>query len=131
MLDTQGVREQQGFMSLPLMVRANSVIPVESVEDRPDYEYADGVTFHVFALEDGATASARVPALDGSPSTEISVARVCDAIGIKVDGATKPWSVVLRGVEGVALVEGGTAETETNGVRLNPAAPDGALAARL
>lgn len=125
------VREQHGFMSLPLMVRANSVIPVGSVEDQPDYGYADGVTFHVFALEDGATASARVPTLDGRTAIEISVQRVGDEIDIEVDGASRPWSVFLRGVEGVASVEGGTAETELNGVRLIPAEPDGALAARL
>jgi len=125
------VREQHGFMSLPLMVRANSVIPVGSVEDRPDYEYADGVTFQVFALEDGATASARVPTPDGNTAIEISVRRVGDEIDIEVDCATKPWSVLLRGVAGVTSVEGGTAETELNGVRLVPAGPDGALAVRL
>ncbi|MCJ7550840.1 MAG: alpha-xylosidase, partial [Anaerolineae bacterium] len=125
------VREQHGFMSLPLMVRANSVIPVGSVEDRPDYEYADGVTFHVFALEDGATASASVPTLEGNTAIEISVRRVGDEIDIEVDGASQPWSVLLRGAAGVTSVEGGTAELELNGVRLVPAAPDGALAVRL
>ena len=59
------MREQHGFMSLPLMVRANSVIPVGSVEDRPDYEHADG-----------ATVCARVPSLGGKTAIEISVARV-------------------------------------------------------
>ena len=46
------VREAHGYLSLPLMVRPNTVLPVGASEDRPDYEYADGVTFHIFELED-------------------------------------------------------------------------------
>ena len=49
------VREQHGFLSLPLLVRPNSIIPVGANDERPDYDFADGVTFHVFELQDGAT----------------------------------------------------------------------------
>ena len=82
-------------------------------------------------LEDGATASARVPTLDGSSAIDIGVRRVGDEINIKVASVSKPWSVLLRGVESVASVECATAESDPDGVRLTLAAPDGALAARL
>ena len=39
------LREQHGYLSLPLMVRPNTVLPVGANEDRPDYDYADGVTY--------------------------------------------------------------------------------------
>jgi len=47
------VREKHGYFSLSLMVRPNSIIPVGANDNRPDYDYADGVTFHVFELQDG------------------------------------------------------------------------------
>ena len=37
------VRETHGFDSLPLLVRPGAVIPVGGGDDRPDYDWADGV----------------------------------------------------------------------------------------
>jgi hypothetical protein len=55
--------EQHGTLSLPLMARPNAVLPVGANENRLDYDHADGVTHHVFALEDGAVATAQPDAL--------------------------------------------------------------------
>ncbi len=35
-------REQHGFLSLPLMVRPGTVLALGALDDRPDYDYADG-----------------------------------------------------------------------------------------
>jgi len=35
------------------MVRPGTVLPLGGVDDRPDYDYADGVTFRVYELTDG------------------------------------------------------------------------------
>ena len=35
------------------MVRPGTVLPLGAVDDRPDYDYADGVTFRVYELTDG------------------------------------------------------------------------------
>lgn len=42
-------REIHGFDSLPLYVRAGAVIPWGAREDRPDYDYHEGLTLRVFA----------------------------------------------------------------------------------
>ncbi|MGW7545432.1 alpha-xylosidase [Streptomyces sp. NPDC054770] len=47
------VREQHGFLGVPLLVRPGAVIPVGAVADRPDYDHADGVTLHAFGLGRG------------------------------------------------------------------------------
>ncbi len=51
-------REQHDFLSLPLMVRPGTVLPLGAVDDRPDYDYADGVTFRIYELTDGDESSA-------------------------------------------------------------------------
>src|SRR3569833_723373 len=51
------VREEHDFLSTPLMVKPGSIIAVGAVDDRPDYDYADGVTLRIYGLADGATAS--------------------------------------------------------------------------
>lgn len=47
-------REKHGYLSIPLYVRQNSVIAVGERSDSAVYDYAENVTFRVYALEDGA-----------------------------------------------------------------------------
>ncbi|MBN1640983.1 MAG: alpha-xylosidase [Anaerolineae bacterium] len=124
------VREQHGYLSLPLLARPNAVIPIGAVEDRPDYDYADRVTFHVTALEEGAIASARVPTTGGDTALSIEVRRAGGQVGIRVDGVGR-WSALLRGVDRVADVSGGTATPDPLGTRVIPAPGAGEIAIRL
>jgi alpha-D-xyloside xylohydrolase len=116
------VREQHGYLSLPLLARPGSIVPLGAVDERPDYDYADGVTFHVFQLQDGAAASARVPALTGGTALSLEVGRRGQEIQIQATGASRAWSVLLRGIDAVGSVEGGTAQPDPLGTRLAPAA---------
>jgi alpha-D-xyloside xylohydrolase len=125
------VRERHGYLSLPLLARPNSIIATGAVEDRPDYDFADGVTFHVFEIQDGATLTARVPALKDGAAMTLEVSRWGKAIHVTARGATKPWRVLLRGVAAVQSVEGGTAREDALGTPVIPAAGVGALTARL
>jgi alpha-D-xyloside xylohydrolase len=114
------VREQHGYLSLPLMARPNAIIPVGAGEQRPDYDYADGVTFHVFALQDGVTASASVPTVKGVTALTVVISRKGQEIRAQAEGATKEWSVLLRGVEAVRSVTGGAAQADPLGTRVIP-----------
>lgn len=62
------LREQHGFDSLPLYVRGGAVLPWGARDDRPDYDYLDGLTLRVFPGGTG-TASVTVTAPDGRSQT--------------------------------------------------------------
>jgi alpha-D-xyloside xylohydrolase len=51
------VTEEHGFRSVPLLARPGAVIPVGAVDDRPDYDHADGVTLRLYEIPDGARAT--------------------------------------------------------------------------
>jgi alpha-D-xyloside xylohydrolase len=112
------LREQHGFLSLPLMARPNSIIAVGANDQKPDYHYADGVTLHVFALEDGATARTSVPGLDGSTAFTAAARREGQRITVEAKGASAPWQVLLRGVTAVSSVHGGKAQKHEQGTLL-------------
>jgi alpha-D-xyloside xylohydrolase len=101
------VTEQHGFDSLPLLARPGSVIAFGAVDDRPEYDYAAGVTLRVFELEDGAEVSTVVPAADGAPLAEFTTERRGEAITIRSSGAPAGWKVQLAGIDAVT-VEGGS-----------------------
>jgi len=48
-------RERHGFTSLPIYVRPGGVLPWGARQDRPDYDYLEGLTLRVFAGGSGST----------------------------------------------------------------------------
>jgi alpha-D-xyloside xylohydrolase len=125
------VREKHDYLSLPLMVRPNAVIPVGANEQRPDYDYAEGVTFHIFELQDGATLSARVPTIKGQVATTVEVSRAGQIVRVQVQGEAKRWRVLLRGIGSIHAVEGGAAQADELGMMLTPAEGESGLVVRL
>ena len=59
-------RESYDYFSLPVYVRENTILAVGNNDQRPDYEYQDGVRLHLFALKDGVEAVCDVPDQKGN-----------------------------------------------------------------
>jgi alpha-D-xyloside xylohydrolase len=85
------VREQHGFDSLPVYVRPGAVLPVGSRSDRPDYDWADGVTLRLFELADGHRSVTQVGA------ATFVVSRTGDEVLVEARGTDAPWSVEVAG----------------------------------
>jgi alpha-D-xyloside xylohydrolase len=86
-------RETHDFMSLPLLVRPNSVIPIGNRTDRPDYDFSDGVTLQIFSMEDGHTSRVEIPSLDGKIETVFEIEHgniICSNVR-----TGKAWNVAL------------------------------------
>ena len=113
-------RERHGFLSLPLLVRPNTLLAVGARSERPDYDYADGVALHLYGLEDGRKAAAAVPSLAGDSETVFTAERTGRTISISRRGPAKAWSVLLSGIPSVKTVDGGTAESGPQGIRIVP-----------
>ena len=107
------VTGQHGFDSLPLLVRPGSVIPIGSRDDKPDYDYPDGVALHLFGLKALTSAKVHVPALGGTNDADdarFEVARNNTDLTVRrVAGRDLPWSVVLPEGAAATAVSGGEA----------------------
>jgi alpha-D-xyloside xylohydrolase len=88
------VAERHGFDSLPLLVRPGTVLPVGARTDRPDYEWADGVTLRLFELPDGHDSTTTVPSETGAATTFRTV-REGARVTVTSDDARAPWAVQL------------------------------------
>ncbi len=92
------VREQHGFDSLPVFVRAGSVVPLGAREDRPDSDHVDGVTLVIHAEVDEAwSRTVEVEALDGT-LVGFSARREGSEIVVESESKT-PWNAQLVGGE--------------------------------
>jgi alpha-D-xyloside xylohydrolase len=88
-------RATHDFISLPLLVCPNAVIPLGSHSDKPDYDYSDGVTLHIFSFDDGYSTKVEIPSLDGKIETTFEIERQGNIIHIQRHGPDKAWNVSL------------------------------------
>lgn len=91
-------RETHDFLGLPLYVAPNTVLPWGAETERPDYDYAQGVTLRVFALADGATAPFAVASPDGRIAARGTVSRQGRRYTASVtEGALHQWRLDVDG----------------------------------
>lgn len=93
------IEDEYDYFSLPLFVRENSIIAIGTVDDRPDYDYEDGVSFHVFELIDRAEAKVRDfnGKITGRIEANMHHDEVKNYIHFKCD-VNKDFKIVLRGI---------------------------------
>jgi alpha-D-xyloside xylohydrolase len=115
-------RETHGFLSLPLMVRPGTVLPLGAVDDRPDYDYADGVTFRVYQLSDGGELSCAVSTPQGVVATRLDVRRAGQNVTARLSGeAPLRWQMQCAGVNTVTALGGTRTLSDPLGIILQPA----------
>ncbi len=88
------------YLHLPLMVRENSIVALGSCDDKPDYDYADGVELRVYALADNQECSTVVYDMQQKADLQVSITKSADTITIKAENAGgKPYTVRLVNVQ--------------------------------
>ncbi|MCL2646098.1 MAG: alpha-xylosidase [Phycisphaerales bacterium] len=109
-------QEKHDFMSLPLYVRENSILPVGSHDESPVYDYGDGLTLKIYAL----SGSARRDIFTADGKHVASVAAQCNngKVTIHVDGPCAGMTVLMVGVASVRNLQGGVASVSEEGVRI-------------
>ena len=88
------------YLHLPLMVRENSIVALGSCDDKPDYDYADGVELRVYALADNQECSTVVYDMQQKADLQVSITKSADTITIKAENAGgKPYTERLVNVQ--------------------------------
>lgn len=106
-------RETHGFLSLPLYVAPNTVLPWGAETERPDYDYARGVVLRVFELADGASAAFTVPTADGRIAARGTVRREgTQYTAVLNEGRLHDWRLDVDGRLGPVQPGGDTATLE-------------------
>ena len=88
-------RETHDFLSLPLMVRPGTVLPMGKQDDRPDYDYTDGLELHVYQLAEGQTVNVKIPDLKGKLAATYTVTMKNGKAEVVTD-SPKPYTVVVH-----------------------------------
>ncbi|TBM12324.1 alpha-xylosidase [Hafnia alvei] len=114
-------RERHDFNSLPLYVRPNSLIAIGNNSQKPDYDYADGTCFHLFALEENIQTQAVIPAADGETQFTLCVQRKGNQLLVSSTGNAQRWSLCLRNIHRAITQESSAVDAGEMGVIITPA----------
>lgn len=74
------------YLSIPVFVKENSIIAVGGCEERPDYNYTEGLTLQVYELQEGTPAETVVYRMDTSVGVRALVEKKDGKIRIHAEG---------------------------------------------
>ena len=113
------VRENHGFLSMPILVRPNTILAIGSIDGRPDYAFNEGVHLPLFELEEGHVAECIIPDCSGQTVLRIHAQREAKTVRLQVTG-NGTWDLNLTFSKAVSSVQGGVLATTPNGYRIQP-----------
>ena len=92
-------------MTLPVYVRENTILPVGSYAERPEYDYADGLTLRLYQFADGAVAERTVCDTEGNVILTARASRQGDTITVTLTGRKEKVSLEQIGTDCRLVVE--------------------------
>lgn len=100
-------RTQHDFLSLPLFARPGSIVAFGANDHRPDYAFAEDVTFRVHELGHGGESRCAIYSDTGGEAAIVRVRRDGGRIRARLTGDYRgPWNLQLAGVEKVRTAAG-------------------------
>lgn len=110
-------KENFDFFSLPLYARENSIIPFGADNTKPDYDYAENITLHIFKLKDKA--NVRSCDTHGNEVLRAEAVREGDMITVSLDKLPDGAKVLLRNINNIKSVSGAEASADKLGTLLH------------
>ena len=79
------IQEKHGYLSVPLLVKENSIVAVGAHDDKPDYDYGEDTELRIYEPVAGTTVTETVYGMDGSEEIKISVTTEEGKISVSVE----------------------------------------------
>ncbi|MBP1915962.1 alpha-D-xyloside xylohydrolase [Lederbergia galactosidilyticus] len=112
-------KEYYDYLSLPLFVKPNTILPIGANDSIPDYHYAKDITFRIYELEDGQEASVNIPNIAGEVIGTFKATRSGQDITIETD-LQETYSINIVGVTSIQSISSGDWNKDETGVKITP-----------
>ncbi len=100
------IQEKHGYLSVPLLVKENSIVAIGAHDDKPDYDYGEDAELRIYEPVAGTTVTESVYGMDGSEEIRISVTTEEGKISVSVEtGKTVSVRLVNRKAKAVENAE--------------------------
>ena len=107
--------ETHDYMTLPLLVKENTILPVSDNDSQASYDYTEKLTLHLFGITDAQTTLYDV---EGNVKGQLTAVLKNETVTVKTTGITGTYNILLRNIPTVANVVGATVENAPFGTLL-------------
>lgn len=114
------IKQKYDYYSLPLFVRANTILPVGMNNDKPDYDYQEDVTFRLYQIKNGATVIKEIFDTAGQLLGSFTVLRQGKTLEIETDFTEKPYHIQVIGVDDFVTTSKGKKSFDALGTIISP-----------
>ena len=103
------------------MVRPNTIIALGAVDHRPDYDYAENVTFRVFELSDSSEAGCQLSSPGRTEADQLIVRRTGNRVTATLSReGSSAWRLQLAGISKVRTIGDLQAVADPFGIIIQP-----------
>lgn len=88
------ITETHSYLSIPLMVKENSIIVLGAQDSKPDYDYAQGAEVRIYSIQEGKEASTIIYNMDNTEALHIEAKNTNATLTIHVK-ADNPYTIRL------------------------------------
>ncbi len=85
---SQWFNEHHDYLSIPLLVKENTILPVGQTDDDSVYDYEVDVDLQVYFLLEGVPATRNIIGKDGTKKLSVEMVKVNNVITVKLDSQT-------------------------------------------
>lgn len=125
------IKEKHTYLSMPILIRPNSLIALGNCEVVPDYDYADKVTLAAYELQEDEIVKTEVINQNEEVELYVAILKQDDLITMQYKGVGKPWTFVMKGIYKVQEVQGGEMTIEEDGIHIQVEGNEGAVICNL
>lgn len=111
--------EKHGYLSIPLYVKEGSIVATGAKDNGPVYDFAEDVTYQVFALQEGVQKSCAVYSKENQKDSELTIIKEANVYRIQVT-SEKPCKLILKNVDQVSAVSNATMDIAAGNCIITP-----------
>ena len=97
-------KETHDYFSMPLLVRANTILALGANANSPEYDYTENTTICLSCFEDGAESVTVIPDLKGQPAVTVHAKRKGGEIFVWTEGRKADLNYLVIGNEKLGVV---------------------------
>ena len=96
------------YFSMPLYVKQDTILIRSDIDDRPDHDYTDNITVHIYELADGHTAEADIVNTKGEKVNRVRASRNGSKITVVTDAgiANVKYELHMEDGDEISIVTG-------------------------
>ena len=101
------IKETHGYLSVPMMIKENSLIATGYENSKPDYDYRNNVSILAYELKDNIKVKTTVIDMKGNKTLKVEVFKKENQIIVESNGIDGNWTLVLKNLSNVTKADGG------------------------